>query len=220
MSEGRLRELFGEFSKVDASTERLKISYLIFGRIAAGMENYERGAEKIGTSTSKIWLEAADRFDRVLRENPGKAFEMALQVTLLPVSADPKAEGINKWIRSDGPSMLGREELRKNLLEYLKSGEKSKELAERLGEYISLDFSKINDREAAFEKPDCYLSLSTILLGLKMGKDIDSGENTRSLFEQAKLKFADPEVARVVKYYQELEDTKWLADELRVFEVK
>jgi hypothetical protein len=220
MTEGRLNELFGKFSKVDESAERLQISYLIFGRIAAGMENHERDAEKIDASMSKMWLEAADRFDRVLREDPSKAFEMALQVTLLPVSADPKIEGINKWIRSDGPSMLGREELRGNLLEYLKNGEKSKELAQRLGEYVSLDFSKINDRETAFERPDCYLSLSTILLGLKMGKDVDSSENVRSLFERAELKFRDPEVTRVINYYQELEDTKWLADELNSFKVK
>lgn len=220
MSEGRLKELFGKLSNLDDPADRMQTSYLIFARIAAGMENKEKDYEKIEASMGKIWLEAAERFNRVLGEDPNKAFEMAIQVTLLPVDADQKAGDINKWIRSDGPSMLGRDELREHLLKFLSDDQKSDNLVEKLEEYISLDFSKIEDRETAFEKPDCYLSLSTILLGLKMGKDVGSNENARSLFEQAKSKSKDPEVKRVLGYYEDLEDTKWLTDEFKLFEVK
>jgi len=220
MSEGKLEELFGEFSKVDKSTERLQISYLIFGRIAAGMENREEGIEKTKTSMGRTWLEAAERFDRILNDDPNKAFEMALQLTLLPVSTDQKIEDINKWLRGDEPAMLGRDELKGNLLKYLAEDQKSDRLVEKLGEYISYDFSKIKDGKSAFEDPGCYLSLSTILLGMKVGKNVDSSENVRTLFEQAKSKFRDPEVARIINYYQNFEDTKWLVDELKSFEVK
>ncbi len=220
MSEEKFNELLDRFSKVKNPVERAKISYVALGRVAAGKENMEPGADEIKTPMGKIWLAAADRFERILKEDKNKAFSVALQLTLLPVSSDPKIEDINKWVRGDGPSMLGRDELRETFLDYLANKRKSDRLVKKLSEYISYDLSKIKDAGSAFKDPDCYLSLTAILLGMKLGMNSGLSENAKDIYWKSKTKKKDPNVSRVVRFYRKLPDTKWLAEELKLFKVK
>ena len=219
MSEARFKELFDQFSKVEDPVERSRISYFLLGRVAAGMENREQGSERIGSSIGSVWLEASERFKQVLKENPDEAFDMALKLATLPVSANSKVEDINKWIRSDGPIMLSDVGLRDKLVDFLADGEKSKDFVDRLSGYISYDFSKIVNKKDAFEDPNSFLSLATIYLGMKL-KDAKLEGNAKVLFENSENKLKDIKVREVINYYYEFEDTKWIAEELKSFEVK
>lgn len=220
MSEEKFKELYEKYSKVTDPVQRAQISYGLFGKIAADMENGAPGIEGIRESMGDQWLAAAERFEVVLKNDPDEAFNMAVQLTTLPVSSDRKIEDINKWLRGDGPGMLGRDELRKKLLDHLADEQKSQPLTQKLTEYVSYDFSNITDSQDAFEDPSCYLSLSSILLGLKLGENADLGTSATNLSEQVKSKFNDKDVIRVINYYHDLPDTKWLADELNSFKVK
>ena len=50
MSGDKSKELLEEFSKVDDPVRRSQISYSIFARVAAGLENREGGYEKVKIS--------------------------------------------------------------------------------------------------------------------------------------------------------------------------
>lgn len=219
MSQEKLEELFNEFSKVVDPVERSRISYFLLSRVAAGMENREEGSERMGPSIGKVWLDASERFKWVLEENPDEAFDMALQLATLPVSPNPKVEDINKWIRSDGPIMLSGVELRDRLVSFLSNGERSEELVDKLSGYIAYDLSRILSKEDAFEDPNSFLSLATIYLGMKL-KDFGLEGNAKVLFENSENKLKDTKVREVIGYYYEFEDTKWIAEELKSFEVK
>ena len=119
-------------------------------------------------------------------------------------------------MRGDGPAMLGKDELREHLLKYLADNSKADTLVKKLEEYISYDFSKINTKDDAFEDPNCYLSLATMLLGTKL-QDIKGNENVKRLFSATEAVLRKPKVASVIDYYLEFEDTKSLAEELRSF---
>jgi hypothetical protein len=217
MTEGKLNELFEEYSKVESPVERGKISYLLHGKIASDLENHAPGVDKIKTSMGDEWMAAAANFEKILKEDPDQAFKMAIQLVTLPVDPDQKIEDIYKWIRGDGAGILGREEIRDRLLDYFSDEEKSKGLVEKLNGYISYDFSEIRDSKTAFEDPGCYLALSAILSGVRIGKESGLPKNAQIFFDSAKNTLVDPNVVRVNKYYKGFPDTNPMAIELESF---
>lgn len=216
MTETNFQNLYTEYSQIIDPTERLVRSYMLFARIAAGHENNEEGIDRLQTSMGENWMAAGGRFEKIVEIDPDKAFDIGIQLAMMPVSPNPKVEEIAKWVRGDGPGMLGKDELREKLLDYLSDKAKSEDLIDKLSQYLSYDFSKIGDSKEAFEDPRCYLSLSTILLGMNVGKEKGLPENGKKIFDLARSKINDPSVEKVIKFYKTCPDTAWLAEGLEL----
>jgi hypothetical protein len=194
------------------SAKRPPILYSLYARIAAGLENHEAGSDQIEMGIGEAWVKASEQLGAIELQ---EAFDIALQLTTLPKSSDPKVEDIQKWMRGDGPVMLSSEKLRKPLLDHLQK-EEGGELVSVLTSFLLYDFSAIENSHQAFMDPNCYLALATINLGAKL-VDVPDNDNVREFVEEVKTKAEDPKVQKVNEYYLKYEDTKELAEGLKVF---
>jgi len=211
---GPLNELVSETDPIN----RLTTLYFLYCRVAAGMENFEKGSDQIGESMGDIWTRAAEKFDGIVEESPKDAFDISLWLTMLPKNEDKRIEDVYKWMRGDGPVMLSRSELKNHLLEYIDDNEKSEPVMTKLLKNIAYDFSEISNRDEASQDPNCYLSLGSILLGMRL-KDSNI-KNAEALSQAAESRLGEGKVQEIINYYKEIPDTEWLADELKSFEVK
>jgi len=198
------------------SGERSTILYLLYARVASGLENKEADSDSIPGSIGEVWKEAAGHIDKLAEQNPGKAFKLALTLSLLPRSNDPKKEMVYRWMRGDGPVLLAKKSLREPFLQFLNSDQKAPGFLEKMQEYMAFDMSKIQSNKDAFHDPNCFLAIATMFLGTK----VEGDELTKTLTDAAKERLNDPNVSRVVKYYAQYEDTAWIVQELEPFLAK
>ena len=197
---------------------RLTTLYFLYCRVAAGMENFEEGSDLVGESMGDIWTKASEKFDQIVEKYPKDAFDISLWLTMLPESSDQRIEDVYKWMRGDGPVMLGRDELKGKLLGYLDKDKGSEDITAKLLKNITYDFSEISNKDEASQDPNCYLSLGSILLGMHI--EDSNIENAEILSKAAKSRLKEGKVQEVINYYKEIPDTEWLADELKSFDVK
>jgi hypothetical protein len=205
-----------EINRLGKITDRgnqSKIFYLLKARIAAGLENQEKGSETISDPMSKNWIDAAFNADKLAESNPDEALKLGLTLCLLPDNTEK--EKIYQWMRGDGPIILTNDKLKKQLLSYLKSDPRAAQFVSRIEEYMKFDISKFS-KEQMFNEAKCFLVVSSIYFGIKLGaSNEDSASN--SLYEDAVGLMAKPEISEKIKYYKESSDTAWIVEELEPF---
>lgn len=205
-----LTKFINSTDSVDTST----VLYLLHARIAAGLENHESGSENLHTTIDQAWNDAAKYTDAIAEKNPNRAFDLALLLSYLPSGNGPK-EQIAGWMRGDGPILLTKENLRNPLQRYLESDPQAGNFVAKMLEYMTYDISGFN-KEQAFEKPDCFLTIATMFLGTSM-KYLPDNAHATVLYQTAKEKLKNPGVSRIVRYFKELEDTSWIAEALEPY---
>lgn len=216
-----MTEVDNKFNELNGMTdlgERASILYLLKSRIASGLENKEEGFEHIPKSIGAAWIEAAGHMDTVAEQNPELAFKLALALSLLPRSADPKQENVYRWMRGDGPVLLAKESVRKPLLQYLESDPQAPKFIETMRGHLNFDITKL-DKKEIFHEPNCFLAVATMFLGTKL-EELQSNGLAKSLTVAAKDRLADPQVSTAVRYYSGSEDTAWIVKELEPFLAK
>ena len=190
------------------------IFYVLKARVASGLENNEKDSEKIQETMGKAWMDAAFNADRLAENNPRQALELGLVLTMLPRNDGSKKERVYRWMRGDGPTILAKESIRDEFLEFLKSDPRALSLVSKVSEYMGFDGGGLGRKEV-FSDGDCFLALASMYLGAKLG--VSDNVQASMLNRLALEKLSDPEVARMVRYYVTEEDTAWIVGELNPF---
>jgi hypothetical protein len=195
-------------------TEQFTALYLLHVRVAAGLERHEEGAEQIGKTIGQAWEDAAGYIRKLIDIDADAAFRLGVDLVMLPKSTNPENESIFGWMRGDGPIILGHDALRTKLADYLKTEPHGSRISKTLVEFMSYPLAG-KTAEVAFRTPECFLTIASYWLGtrLRESKTIYA----QWLFGSVQQKLQDPNIARVVHYYDQLEDTKWIVDDLRPF---
>ena len=206
----KIDELKDRYSKNTAPADQAAIFYLLKARVAAGLENQEPGSHLITESMGQSWTDAKYNIDKLAAADPKAALNLALKLTLLPRDVDPAQEDVYKWMRGDGPIILGDDILRPTLLNYLDSDLSAPAFADTVCDYIKFDMASFA-REQVFTQPDCFLAVASIYMGLKT-KDITANPLAKSLYDTAVAQLELPDIRRIIEYYGEESDTAWLAE--------
>ena len=192
------------------------VFYLLTALQAAHLEEgaaFPRGYEH--SSMGELWEEASGYVDRLAEKDPVLAVNLAITL-ISKISREPgddSRELIYQWLRGDGPLLLAKPKVKEALLQ---SPKEIKKVLPLLTRYLDYDVSQVSDEDEAFSNPDAFLAVASLYFGLSLTNEDVAGNQALSEFREASYALLQTDkMRRLVDFYYELPDTRWLAKEIK-----
>lgn len=158
--------------------ERLAVMAPLLARLAAGgelgaeleeivrevFENRELLTEKFH---EEPWILINKYLQELARLDPERSLELAAEWCLLPKAEDDQQELVNGWMRSNGLTMLGQQEISPMVGEYLSNGERRSELTYYLIAQIHTNIVEF-DKRSKFTHPQGFNTLQAVFVGTQI----------------------------------------------------
>ncbi len=205
--ENKTKELYKELGTQENIFDRVSILSILYTRIAAALENQEISPQAIGASDpSKTWERANHYLAELSELDPQKAFELSIDLTLLPKNEDGKKELVNRWIRTSGLSLLGLEQNKNRLIQYLQNGKHKDLLVKTLESNIQNDISDLETAED-LRNPKGFTTVQSVYIALGL-------ESGLPIFESATKRKLEPDFAHIAGIIKEFPDCQYLKNRL------
>ncbi len=221
MNRERLQQLAENLNDRVNSKPSLKFAllYLLYARQAAGLEKGEPKPDLPDyPSMGQLWELASQQVDQLAEQDPNLALDLA--VTLISLPSDSEREPIYQWLRGDGPLLLAKPPVK---AAFLQSPDKQVKVLPHLKGFLAYDLSSLHSPEKAFQDPNAFLATASMYFGLsltdeeikKIAHDSNLSQHLSRFRLRSRQLLFDPFMQRLIRFYDQLPDTQWLAQELQ-----
>ena len=212
MSELKVKSLYERVRDTKDPFDRSYILSILYTRIAAGLENMENAPDDVGVSEpSEIWEKANNYLSELVERDSARAFQVGIDLTLLPRALDEHQEKVNRWIRTSGLTVLGLKENTERLDAYLQQGSMKDRLASVLADNIGRDVSLLKTTHD-LRDPSGFTTVQSvyIALGLKDGPS----EASRKIYQMAQSRAGEEDIKQVAGILKSLPECQYLSERL------
>ncbi len=221
MNRERLQQLAENLDSQANSEPGLKFAllYLLYARQAAGLEENEPKPDLPDyPSMGQLWELASQQVDQLAEQDPNLALDLA--TTLISLPSNSEREPIYQWLRGDGPLLLAKPPVKAT---FLQSPDKQTKVLPHLKGFLAYDLSSIHSPEKAFQDPNAFLATASMYFGLsltdeeikKIAHDSNLSQHLSRFRLRSRQLLFDPFMQRLIRFYDQLPDTQWLAQKLR-----
>jgi hypothetical protein len=200
----RVEDLHSKLASLTEPLDKAAVLAILESRIATGAEINEFGANRVHGAWDG-WKNATICFMAMSHEKPEETFQLGMYLSLLPLGKDEN-DRVSRWMRTAGLTILGFDENSERLQEYLRFGEKGRELTQTLKKNIKRSIKKLKSPEQ-LNNSNGFTCVQSVYIGLGI-----SGE----ILELARKRANDSDFIRVANILEGFEDCEYLVDRIKI----
>ena len=185
---------FNDLKSITDPIEQSQILGTLYTRIAGGLENKEQQPADVGmVGTGDAWNKANEHIIKIAKENPHDGMELALALINLPQSSNVQHERVNSWMRTSGLMLLGLDEMKQELVNFLSSNSDAIKLTDTIMSYMNTDVSELTTPDKYDGNPKGYTAVQSVYIGLGL-KEVKNNNLTRVLYEHASKRMSETDL--------------------------
>jgi len=192
-------------------TRRLENEFLDAANQAAGFEVSGRSDE-----AGKVWDRTADLKNRIITNNPDRAFNLGIRLTMsnLPIDIvdDSDDSKIRMWNLGTGLDLVADKRLSSQFKDFIEKSEGSK-LLDILNSCVNFELKVPDDFYGLSDHPECYATAISMLIVLQ--NEQQGIIEVDRLAQTARLRLREPEIIKLIDHYSKISDTQKLAVRLQ-----
>lgn len=186
--DNRVERLSGSLA-TSTGIDRNKILSILYSRIAAGIELKDKPPDGY-FDPNETWNIANRQLLEITRIDPRQALQMALSFINLPASPDQKQEQANGWVRTSGLSILGFDEIKQTLADFLtENSPEAQSLKTKLQNLMDADLSSITNSSQFGDSPIGFSAIQSTFVFLGLNDELASAAKKRVLLPDFKTAY-------------------------------